>query len=171
MIVADASPLIVFAKIGRLRLLKELYDEVLIGPVVKEEIIDAGKVVRAMGVEQLESAMEDGWLQAVRLTGEEQYLMRRLSDRSRLDHGESESIAIASVRGLQLIVDDKEARSMAAAAGIEHIGSVGALLEAYLREQLDLEELEVTVQDITRILWLSPSVVAEVLRIAREAKR
>ncbi len=171
MIVADASPLIVFAKIGRLRLLKELYDEVLIGPVVKEETIDAGKVVRALGVEQLESAMEDGWLQAVRLTGEEQELMQRLSDRSRLDNGESESIALASARGLQLIVDDKEARSMAAAAGIEHIGTVGALLEACLREQLDLEELEVTVQDITRILWLSPSVVAEVLRIAREAKR
>lgn len=59
---------------------------------------------------------------------------------------------------------------MAAAAGIEHIGAVGALLEAYFRGHLDLEELEVTVQDITRILWLSPSVVAEVLRIAREAK-
>ena len=170
MIVADASPLIVFAKIGRLRLLKELYDEVMIGPVVKEETIDAGKVVRALGVEQLESAMEDGWLQAVRLTGEEQDLMRRLSDRSRLDNGESESIALASARGLQLIVDDKEARSVAAAAGIEHLGAVGALLEAYFRGYLDLEELEVTVQDITRILWLSPSVVAEVLRIAREAK-
>ncbi len=170
MIGADASPLIVFAKIGRLRFLKELYDEVLIGPVVKEETIDAGKVVRALGVEQLESAMEDGWLQVVRLTGEEQDLMRRLSDRSRLDNGESESIALASARGLQLIVDDKEARSMAAAAGIEHIGAVGALLEAYFRGHLDLEELEVTVQDITRILWLSPSVVAEVLRIAREAK-
>ena len=170
MIVADASPLIVFAKIGRLRLLKELYDEVMIGPVVKEETIDAGKVVRALGVEQLESAMEDGWLQAVRLTGEEQDLMRRLSDRSRLDNGESESIALASARGLQLIVDDKEARSMAAAAGIEHLGAVGALLEAYFRGHFDLEELEVTVQDITRILWLSPSVVAQVLRIAREAK-
>ncbi len=98
MIVADASPLIVFAKVGRLRLLKELYDEVLIGPVVKEETIDAGKVVRALGVEQLEAAMEDGWLQTVRLTSEEQNLLQQLGARSRLDQGETESNALASVR-------------------------------------------------------------------------
>ncbi|MCY4382509.1 MAG: hypothetical protein OXE44_05100 [Nitrospinae bacterium] len=171
MIVADASPLIVFAKVGRLRLLKELYDEVLIGPVVKEETIDAGKVVRALGVEQLEAAMEDGWLQTVRLTSEEQNLLQQLGARSRLDQGETESIALASVRSLHLLVDDKEARSVAAAAGIEHLGTIGALLEAYMRGHLDLEKLEVTVQDITQFLWLSPSVVAEVLRIAREGKK
>ena len=108
MIVADASPLIVFTKVGRLRLLKELYDEVLIGPVVKEETIDAGKVVRALGVEQLEAAMEDGWLQTVRLTSEEQNLLQQLGARSRLDQGETESIALASVRSLHLLVDDKE---------------------------------------------------------------
>lgn len=171
MIVADASPLIVLAKLGRLRLLNELYEEVVIGPVVKEETIDTGRVVRALGVEQLESATEDGWLRVVRLTTEEQSLMRRLSGRTRLDQGESESIALASARNLQLIVDDKEARSVATAAGMEHLGTVGVLLEAYFRGLIDLEDFEATIQGISRILWLSPAVVAEVLRIAREAQR
>ena len=35
MIAADASPLIVLAKLQRLGLLNDLYGEVLIGPVVK----------------------------------------------------------------------------------------------------------------------------------------
>ena len=69
------------------------------GSVVKAETIDAGRAVHALGVEQLEAAMEDGWLQTVRLTEEERDLMQRLTERSRLDQGEAEAIALASVRG------------------------------------------------------------------------
>ena len=170
MIVADVSPLIVFAKLQRLRLLNDLYGEVLIGPAVKAETIDAGKAVHALGVEQLEAALEGGWLQTVRLTAQERGLMQRLTRRSRLDRGEAESIALASVRDLRLIVDDKEGRSMATVVGVEHVGTVGAVLEAYLRQCLDLGEMETTLRDLGQLLWLSPAVVAEVLRLAREAK-
>ena len=171
MIVVDASPLIVLAKLQRLGLLNDLYGEVLMGSVVKAETIDAGRAVHALGVEQLEVAMEDGWLQTVRLTVEERDLMQRLTERSRLDQGEAEAIALASVRRLRLIVDDKEARSVAAASGVEHLGTAGTLLEAYLRQYLDLGELEVMLRNLSQILWLSPAVVAEILRLAREAKR
>ena len=171
MIVADASPLIVLAKLQHLGLLNDLFGEVLMGSVVKAETIDAGRAVHAAGVEQLEVAMEDGWLQTVRLTVEERDLMQRLTERSRLDQGEAEAISLASVRGLRLIVDDKEARSVAAASGVEHLGTAGALLEAYLRQHLDLGELEVMLRNLGQILWLSPAVVAEILRLAREAKR
>ena len=97
--------------------------------------------------------------------------MQRLTRRSRLDQGEAESIALASVRDLRLIVDDKEARNVAAVAGVEHVGTAGALLEAHLRQCLDLGELEATLRDLSQILWISPAVVAEVLRLAREANR
>ena len=171
MIVADASPLIVLAKLQHLGLLNALYGEVLMGSVVKAETIDAGRTVHAMGVEQLEVAMEDGWLQVVHLTVEEQDLMQGLLQRSRLDPGEAEAIALARVRGVQLIVDDKEARNEAAASGIEHFGTAGTFLEAYLRQHLDLGELEIMLRNLSQILWLSPTVVAEILRLAREAKQ
>ena len=45
------------------------------------------------------------------------------------------------------------------------------MLEAYLQRRMDLGELETTVRDLSQILWLSPVVVAEVLRLAREAER
>ena len=171
MIVADASPLIVLAKLQRLELLNDLYGEVLIGPVVKAETIDTGQAVRAQGVEQLEAALAAGWLQTVHLTAQERGLMQRLTRRSRLDQGEAEAIALASVRDLRLIVDDKEARNVAAVAGVEYVGTAGALLEAHLRQCLDLGELEAILRDLSQILWISPAVVAEVLRLAREANR
>lgn len=166
-IVADASPLIAFAKLRQLRLLNRLYGKVLIGPVVKEETVDAGLVIRAPGVEQLEAALEDGFLQVVRLTGQERDLMQRLTERSRLDSGEAESIALARVRCVRLIVDDKAARGVAATAGVEHLGTAAVMLEAYLRNLVNLDELESNLRDLSQIIWLSPTVVAELLGLAR----
>ena len=166
-IIADASPLIAFAKLRQLRLLNRLYGQVLIGPVVKEETVDAGLAIRAAGVEQLEAALEDGLLRVVQLTGQEHDLMQRLAERSRLDSGEAESIALASVRRLRLILDDKAARGVAATAGVEHLGTAAVMLEAYLRNLVNLDDLESMLQDLSQIMWLSPTVVAELLGLAR----
>lgn len=171
MIVADASPLIALAKIQRLGLLSDLYGEIVIGPVVKAETIDAGRAVRASGVEQIEAAVEDGRLRVVRLTATERGLMQRLTKRSRLHRGEAESLAIADSRRLLLIVDDKEARSAAAATGVQHVGTAGVLLEAFLRKRLELDGLEAAVLDLSNVVWLSPAVVAEILKRARETKQ
>lgn len=169
MIVADASPLIALAKLGRLTLLPDLYGDVLIGPAVEAETITAGRAIRALGVEQIEAAVATGWLQITRLSTREDGLLQRFMAYSRLDRGEAESIALADARGLPLIVDDKEARAVAAVNGVAHVGTAGVLLEACLRRHLALGELETTLRDLTEILWLSPAVVAEVLRLAREA--
>ena len=170
-VVTDASPLIALAKLRRLRLLNDLYGVVLICPAVESETIDAGRAVHARGVEQIETALEDGWLRLARLSAHERDMTQRLTRRSRLGRGEAESIALASARRLRLIVDDKEARSVAAAARVEHLGTAGTLLEAHLRQRLDFGELETALSDLADVLWLSPAVVVEVLRLAREEKR
>ena len=71
-----------------------------------------------------------------------------LLHRSRL--GEAEAIAFASTRDLRLIVDDKEARSMAVAAGVKIVGTAGALLEACLGAHLDPEEPETALPDLVQ---------------------
>ena len=171
MTVADATPLIALARIHRLELLHELYDHVLIGSVVKAETIDAGRSLRALGVEQIEAAVDAGWLRIASPTDAENDLMQRLSQRSRLHQGEAESIALARVRKLRLVVDDKEARSVAGTLGVRHVGTVSVLLEAHLRSGLGPDALEKALRDLGKTVWLSPSVVAETLRRARKAKR
>lgn len=171
MMVTDASPLIVLARIRRLALLKALYGKVLVGPIVKRETIDSGRATRAAGVEQIEAAVTDGWLCVEDLTSEEEVLDERILRRSGLDRGESESLALATARGLRLIVDDKQARNVAEASGVEYLGTMGMLLQACLRGCLDLQELENAIRDASQISWISASVVVEVLRLAREAKK
>ena len=60
---------------------------------------------------------------------------------------------------------------MAATLGAAYLGTAGVLLEGFLRGRLSFEELEDTVQDLSRVIWLAPTVVAEILKRAREAKR
>ena len=171
MTVADATPLIALARIRRLELLRDCYEPVLIGPVVKAETIDAGSAVRAPGVEQLEAAVEAGWLGVAEATDAEADLARRLLQRSRLHPSEAESLAIAHVRKLRLVADDKEARSLAGTLGVPLVGTAGVLFQAYLRRSFGMDSLEKALRDLGETLWISPSVVAEVLRRARKAKR
>lgn len=59
---------------------------------------------------------------------------------------------------------------MAVATGVKIVGTAGVLLEACRGAHLDLEELEVVFQDLVQVLWISLAVVAELLRLAREAR-
>ena len=111
MIIADASVLIALAKMRRLDLLKLVYGDVLIGPQVKVETVDAGKRILAPGVERIERALDDGWLQVARLSSKERNTAHSIvSKGSGLDAGEAESIALASSRRLMVIIDDRAAR-------------------------------------------------------------
>ena len=171
MIVTDASVLIALAKLRRLGLLQQVYGEVLVGPIVRGEVIDQGKAVGATEVVAVEEAIRDGWIRVARPTQGERKATHSLLTRSGLDGGESESMALARSRKCMLVVDDKEARALAAAAGIEHIGTAGVLLEAYFDGHLGLEELEEAVRDLSSVLWLAPAVAIEILRKARGMKK
>jgi predicted nucleic acid-binding protein len=166
--VLDASVLIALAKIRRVTLLKDLYGRVLVGPVVKKEVVDEGKRVAAEGVQHVEQALQDGWLVIGTIGRSERDLMERLSKTTTLHQGEIEAISIARQHGMTLVVDDKEARSVACTFGIRYLGTAGVLLLAFMQKHLSLGEFEDAIGDLTRVLWLSPTVVAAILKVARE---
>ena len=166
--VLDASVLITLAKIRRVTLLKALYGRALIGPVVKREVVDEGKRMAAPGVQYVEQAFQDGWLGVATVSRSERGLQERLAKTTTLHRGEVEAISIAKTRGLTLVVDDKEARSVANALGIEYLGTAGVLLVACRQKHLTIGEFEDAISDLTCVLWLSPTVVADILKMARE---
>ncbi len=171
MIVADASVLIVLSKIGRVRLLRLLYEQVVIGPVVKAEVVDRGKAISAAEVRQVEKGLEESWIREVLTTNREKRLIQRILDSIRLGEGEAESLALASTRKLIVLIDDKEARAIAKAMEIEHMGTAGVLLEAFIKRHLTYNELEEAVRDLGGVMWLSPDIVTDIMRTAREVRK
>src|SRR5438067_11059624 len=131
MIVVDASPLIVLTKINRLEFLKEVYGEAAIGPWVKREVVEQGRPVDVPGVRRVEIGLQGRWLHEVQPTAEEDRLARRLVESTRLGEGEAESLALAHSRGLLVVLDDTEARTMARGLGVPQIGTAGIMLAAF----------------------------------------
>ncbi len=67
------------------------------------------------------------------------YLARVGQMRPRLDRGEIACLAVASASGGIAVTDDRDARKVAHALGLEIAGTLGALISLVRREHLNLE--------------------------------
>jgi predicted nucleic acid-binding protein len=129
MIVSDAGPIIIFARIARLPLLHIVTGSLLIPTAVQDEIVvDKSGMAGAAEVEQAD------WIRRI-----------AVADRSMLDRlpvglhaGEREAIVLAQEQGAQLLVDDIRARRAASNLTIEVIGTLRILAEAKRGGHVDL---------------------------------
>ncbi len=169
-VIADSSGLIGLFRIGRLVLLRRLYGRVLIPGAVRREVIDDGKRLRRAGAEEIEKAVDEGWIQ-VRPLG------RRLQARAAsylrsggIGQGETEAIVLAASQKTPVILDDLYARHLATSLDVEFLGTGAVLLEARLRDLLDEEEYEESLGELGRVMWLSPDVLAELLKRGKKVR-
>lgn len=126
LVIADASPLIGLAKIGRLALLRQLYREILIPPAVHAEL-QAGSL-RAGGAELLQ-ALNDAWLNVADSADIPAAACAEL--KQVLDVGEAEAIALAlHLSARLLLIDEQRGRVVAQRKGVPIAGTGVVLLAA-----------------------------------------
>lgn len=154
-VVADTSPILNLARIGRLHLLPSLYQQVLIPTAVSAELAGfQNSMSAALG------PAYNSWLLVAE--AEDQKLVRRLRDR--LDVGEAEAIVLAVERyATLLLIDEKLGRQVAETLGVSVTGLIGLLAEAKqagLIEQVGpvLDELIAKAR-----FWIAPSLYRQVL--------
>jgi predicted nucleic acid-binding protein len=113
-VVSNSSPLIALIRIGRLDLVPTILESVLIPPAVAREI-------------QPSIAVLPHWMEVRAPAGSPSML----TSRGRLGDGEWEAIALGVELGAgAILIDDRPARRLAEAAGLNVIGTLGLLLEA-----------------------------------------
>ena len=119
--VINTSPWISLALCGQTDLLNSFYENVLLPPAVKQEIIAGGK--SQVGVQELENAT---WLQIMEIKDS-----TKISLLHELDRGEAEVIILAKEQRVdEVIIDEKVARMQARVIGLKVIGTPGLLLRA-----------------------------------------
>jgi hypothetical protein len=124
-VVANAGPLIALARIGHVRLLPALFEEIFVPPAVVEEVVGQG-LLRA-GAAELAAAP---WLRTVEVG--DQTAVQLL--RQRLDPGESMAIVLAlELKADLLLIDEARGRRIAEARGLAKMGTVGTLVAAKQR--------------------------------------
>lgn len=124
MIVADAGPLIAFARLSRLSLLRQVVEQVRIPDAAYEELAHRGR--ERPGATAVEN---EEWIQrqAIGDAGAVAALPPRLGS------GEREAIVLAEAEQATFLSDDREAREEAQRRGVEVVGSLWVLGEAKRR--------------------------------------
>ena len=146
-VVADASPLIALARVGRLELLREMFGSLLLPEAVWREVVAAG--LDRPGVSELGQAT---WVE--RRVVVDIGLVSLL--RQNLGAGESEAIVLArEVDATLVLIDERKGRVAAQRLGLRVTGLVGVLIAA--RERGMLPDAGVLLNDLHQRagFWLS----------------
>ena len=160
-IVSDTGPLIAFARVGQLDLLRRLYGQIIVPSAVHAELALGSN---RPGAKALAATLEAGWVAVQPATDR-----NVVSEVARhLDRGEAEAIALAEQRSARfLLIDDAKGRRIARQRGVRVVGVAGVLLVA--KSQGELGTVTPVLDELSRAGYrLSPRLVAGVLAKADE---
>ena len=121
--ISDSSPLILYGRIGRLDLLRQVFGQVLVPPAVWREVVAAGA-----GRAGSDLVLQAAWIRRQPLPTQGAGTLPL----AELGPGEAEVIALAlgMASPILVILDDGRARRVAEHLGLFVIGSAGVLLLA-----------------------------------------
>ncbi len=123
-VISDTSVITNLAAIEHLRLLPQLYTQVLIPMAVYRELVEIDPPVP--GALEVQSAE---WIQVKQV--KDLAMVKQLQNEVRLDPGESEAIALAlELNADLLVIDERRGRAEADRLGLKITGLLGMLIEA-----------------------------------------
>ena len=120
LVIADAGPLIAFARLHQIGLLPQIFGRVLVTEMVftecagRADFPESALIREAVSKKQLELCASPDFSAFAQ----------------KIDAGEASAIAVAIDYGCGVLMDDKAGRRMAANAGVPVIGTVGVLVLA-----------------------------------------
>jgi predicted nucleic acid-binding protein len=114
-IICNATPLINFASISRLDILKSLFTEIVIPTAVYSETVESG----FPNSETIVNGIKAGWLKVKPVEEMPESIPLEL------DAGEREAIALAlSEQKTRVVLDERRARKVAQELGLNVIGTI-----------------------------------------------
>lgn len=130
-VLADASSLIAFAKIGALDLLKALFGEIYITEKIENEVISGSSSDAAVIKEKASK-----WIKILKFTPSGYF-----SDIEGIDEGERSILEYAKQnKGTLLILDEIEARAIAESEHFNFTGTLGLIVFACEKGKISREE-------------------------------
>ncbi len=169
--VADATPIVYLAKVGKLQLLKKLYEDVVVPEAIKQELL--GEDYPEVPV--IQEAFQAGWLEERRVgraarTFQQKHLLRV----SGLHPGEQEAIALAYTDHLPLLIDEDEktGRRVGRVWGVEVRGTLRVIVEAFDEGLIEYEEARETFRQLlAQRFHVSAEVYEGALSILERARK
>jgi len=164
--VSDASPLIWLAKAGKINLLKELFEEIIIPTEVYEEAVEEGLKHGFSDAITINECIQQGWIKLSKLTPKDRNLIQRISQHAFEIHpGEAQAIVLAKEMGVLLLMDESAGRALAEAWGVKVKGTVYVVMSALrvgLINQTEAKNAVLTM--VNKGFRLEPNLLAKIIR-------
>lgn len=165
MIVSNSTVLIFLAKIGKLSLLKELFEEVLIPVEVFTEVVIRGKENQHPDAFIVENAVEAGWIHVKEIEA-----IGKLKEFG-IDTGEAQAISLSMSLLVPVLLDQTHARNAAKALGLKPRGTLFVLLAALRKKLLTSEDYQDSLEALVKSGFrMSDEVYLEAVRLGRQKK-
>ena len=136
MVVVDSGPLIAFARLSRLALLRDIFEQVLVPDIVVDECTFQ---MHRPGAQAIREAPASRQLARVEVDSVVDF-----ADAHLLDAGESATLMLAQANACPALLDERRGRGVAIRLGIPVVGTVGALLAARLAGQMPVSYTHLT---------------------------
>ena len=120
LVIADAGPLIAFARLHQINLLPQIFGRVLVTDIVFAECAARSDFPESVFIQE---AVTRNQLELCAAPDFSAFAQK-------IDAGEASAIAVAIEFGCGVLMDDRAGRRMAANAGVPVIGTVGVLILA-----------------------------------------
>lgn len=150
-VVSNSTPLIYLAKIGRLSIIRKVFEKIFIPEAVFEEAVARGKALSMSDAYIIERAVGT-WIIKERIQPEIDAEYRFLDTNTRLGSGEKETIKLCEQLNLKyLIADDKEARRVSKMLNITPIGTCSIIIQAYKQKAMTKNEAAKILDDLLKV--------------------
>lgn len=156
--VSNAGPLIHLAKIGRINLLKEIFNGIIIPESVKVEVIDKGK---EKGKSDAFLIGNIDWIKVV----DDPSDVDQLAEKVGIHRGEACAILLAKSLNVPVLLDDSDARKFALGLGLEVVGSIGIIIRAVKLGLISKEDGLKDLERLANVMWLSVDVYEKARKV------
>ncbi len=161
MIVSDSSPLIYLSKIGRLNLLKRVYNKILIPKDVYEETVIEAK--GKAGVSEIEDAIEKKWIKIKNIKTSFEY-----KDEG-IQKADANVLSLAKKYEIPFITNDRALYNVAISHRIRVRWLTLILVEAKKEGIIDSNEAErILIELIDSGLRINSKIVSELLKLIKK---
>jgi predicted nucleic acid-binding protein len=167
--VSDAGPLIHLSQVGRLHLLRDLFDEIHITRRVKEEAADTGVELGYEDALTIKAAIGEGWIIVRDVPDEIAATVERLAEDENISTTDAETLLLASTNGTEnVLIDEKILSNLARMHDLKIWSTWTILLEGLGRGLVEISDIESAIAELAeRRHKLTSEQAKEILEAAK----
>jgi predicted nucleic acid-binding protein len=149
--VSDSTPLIYLAKIGRLDIIRDVFQKIHVPEAVIDEAVTQGKALNMSDASIIEKAVGT-WIIKERVEPEVDAEYSFLDNNTRLGNGEKEALKLCKqLDAAYFIADDREARRVSSILNIKPIGTCGTVVQAFRQGSITKKEALRVIDDLVKV--------------------